>query len=115
MSAFVSDDKGPDDPVRRFSEIPRVDMVVRVGDKLRAVSFGSSYALFRRFDDIGAAGDSIVYFAQAGRSLTARSLGALNVFLSLGKGLKYWRRLNGGVHKYAWREFCAHLGLQFRA
>ena len=112
---FLTPDISADDPVRRYSEIPRVDMVIRDrAGKLRAVRFNSSFSLFWRLEDIGRHGEDIVYFAQAGRSLAGRSLGALNVFLRVGRGLRYWKRQNGEKHRWAWASFVAHLGLKFK-
>lgn len=106
----------PDHPGRRYFEIPRVDMIVRPADgsKLRALRFNSSADLFRRLDEMGVDGASVVYFTQDGRTMERRSVGALNAFLSAGRGLKFWRRMNGGVDRWAWRNFVEHLGLKFR-
>lgn len=114
--SFLAEDMPADHPIRRYSQIHRVDLVVRSeAGSLTAIRLNSSFELFRRLDRIGKEGGSIVYFAQAGRSLEKRSLGALNAFLRVGGGVSVWVRVGGGNHRWAWSDFVRWLGLRFRA
>ena len=85
----------------------------------RVVGFSttSSSRLFRRLADAARRREAVTLFVQDGRRLEPESLSALNCYLrtaeTMGRMHLPFDRLEAGKHRYAWRQFCAYLGLNF--